>query len=80
MTAIEECNELLQIRWNCERRPKFLYVGPGVLPRIQLEMANMARHVFHPYEPLVTWFLFDCEVREFDLPEGFILASETRLH
>lgn len=80
-SRIDECISLLRLRWCHQRKPKFLYVADDVYYQLHRECLESS------YVPLTdmrleahNFLLFGLHLIPFDLPPGFILASETELH
>jgi len=80
MELIEQCYQLMRMRHFYERRPRYFYMSGDTYTALHFECAKLTQHV----APLGTFsghlLLYGLEVVPFDLPDGYILASETRLH
>jgi len=88
-SVFDECRQVLRMRRLCNRRPKYFYMNGYDYSALYMEMQQCQLHTVTGLqrEPLRMYPLhltrmtvMGLEVVPFDLPQGYILCSETRLH
>ncbi len=89
MSIVNECIELLRIRQSCGRQPKYFYMNGYDYTALWCDMQDMqmttitglAREPTLMAPPhLCKLQILGIPVEILDLPQGYILCSETRLH